>query len=128
MVNPVLVQDLKDHPTILHHMNGGNTHDPHTFQQVNISEYTSGVYPDYEFLLKDNNFVCLGLLQAVFDAKGTWLDKMYVNGTKADLLVKAQAPLFEYLGCPAPKGPFGVELFDEFGGFRRSQTWDEWLK
>lgn len=109
-------------------MNGGNTHGPNTFQQVNISEYTSGVYPDYEFLLKDNNLACLGLFQAVFDAKGPWLDKMYVNGTKADLLVKAQVPLFDYLGCPAPKGPFGVGLFDKFGGFRRSQTWDEWLK
>lgn len=126
MLNTPLIQDLKDHPTILHHMNGGNIQGPNTFQQIDISKYTDGVYPSYEFLLQDNNLACLGLFQAVFDARGSWLDGMYVNASKADLLVKAQVPLFAYLGCPVPKGPFGVELFEAFGGFRRSRSWDLW--
>ncbi|TID13993.1 aromatic peroxygenase [Venturia nashicola] len=127
LLNKRLIQDLKDHPTILQHMNGGNTQGPNTFKQLDISKYTDGVYPDYDFLLQDNNFACLGLNQAVFDAKGTWLDKMYVNGTEADELINAQTPLFEYLGCPTPKGPFWVEMLEEFRGFRRSQSWELWL-
>ncbi|QDS71386.1 hypothetical protein FKW77_002847 [Venturia effusa] len=123
-----LIQDLIRHPTILHHMNGGNTNGPATFQQINISEYTNGVYPSYDFLLRDNNFACLGLFQAVFDARRVWLEGMYVNASRAEALVKAQVPLFEYLGCPVPTGPFEVELFEGFGGFRRSQTWEEWAE
>ncbi|KAE9981996.1 hypothetical protein BLS_006748 [Venturia inaequalis] len=126
LLNKALVQDLIDHPTILHHLIGGNTHGLNTFQQLNISQYTDGVYPDYDFLLQDNNFACLGLFQAVFDAKGAWLDKMYVNASKADGLIKAQVPLFAYLGCPTPKGPFAVEMLEGFAGFRRSQGWELW--
>lgn len=128
LLNRPLLQDLKDHPTILHHLIGGNIHGLNTFQQLNLSEYTNGVYPDYDFLLQDQNLACLGLFQAVFDAKATWLDKMYVDGTKADELIKAQIPLFAYLGCPTPKGPFRVEMLEEFGGFRRSQNWELWME
>lgn len=108
-------------------MNGGNLHAPNSFKQVDISAYTSGVYPSYDFLLQGNNFACLGLYQAISDAKVPWLDRMYVNSSKAVQVVTDQVSLFVYLDCPTPKGPFDAKLFEEFPGWMRSQNWDEWL-
>jgi hypothetical protein len=33
-----------------------------------------------------------------------------------------QVPLFAYLDCPTPKGPFDSKLFDEFPGWKRVKS------
>jgi hypothetical protein len=125
-LNGDLVQDLIDQPFILSHLMGGNLGQTNTYEPIDINAYTSGLYPSYDFLLKDYNYACLGLFQAVFDAKVPWLDRMYVNSSDALRVVLDQVPLFAYLNCPQLKGPFDSSLFNKFPGWNRSQSWGDW--
>jgi hypothetical protein len=111
---------LKENPDILRHTIGGNLGTVNSWKTVDINKLTNGTYPSYEFLLEDNNYVCLALQQAVFHAP-LHLNKMYVNGSKAYKLITDAAPLFDYLSCP-PVKVIDASLFNEFPGWNRSFT------
>jgi hypothetical protein len=126
MYNTDSLSILKENPDILEHIVGGNNGNVNTWKSVDLAKFTNGVYPNYDFLLKDNNYVCLGLYQAVFHAP-LWLDKMYMNSTKAYQLILDAVPLFAYLNCPNVTTPFDPASFAEFPGWNRSFTWPEWF-
>jgi hypothetical protein len=110
----------------LQHILGGNVGINNSFQLIDINKYTHGTYPSYDFLLQDNNYACIALYQAVFDAP-LWLDKMYVNSSKAYKVVTDAVPYFDYLNCPKPKAPtFDNTIFNKFPGWNRSFNWQEW--
>ncbi|KAF2422177.1 Cloroperoxidase [Tothia fuscella] len=115
---------FKKYPDLLHKVVGGNEGAVNTFKSVNLAQLTNGTFPNFEFLLQDNNYACLGLFQAVYHAP-LFLEKMYANITKANGLISEQVPLFAYLNCPKV-APFGDELFKQYPGWNRSFTWDEW--
>jgi hypothetical protein len=124
MYNDDMLKIFKAHPDILGHSIGGNKGKVNTWESVDLNRLTAGVYPSYDFLLKDYNFVCLALQQAIFHAP-LWLDKIYMNSSRANKLILDAVPYFSYLNCPGPV-PFGDREFRQFPGWNRSFTWDEW--
>jgi hypothetical protein len=123
--NTDMLSILKENPEVLSHLIGGNTGTVNSWESVDIGKFTEGVYPNYDFLLKDNNYVCLGLQQAVFHAP-LWLDKMYENSTKAYNLVLSAVSYFDYLKCPNVTTPFSAAWFVDYPGWNRSFAWPEW--
>jgi hypothetical protein len=123
--NTDMLSILKENPEVLNRLIGGNNGTVNSWESVNIGKLTNGVYPDYDFLLKDNNYACLGLQQAVFHAP-LWLNKMYANSTRANNLVLSAVPYFSYLNCPNVTIPFSAVWFADYPGWNRSFSWPEW--
>ncbi|KAL9528660.1 Dothistromin biosynthesis peroxidase [Sphaerulina musiva] len=99
---------------------GGNTNGPNTFTGLNITSFTSGLFPAENFFTKKDSFACFAY-QFAAQAKPDLLGALdVVTGQIPSLTSQVKALMGELEGCSQLR-EVDEELLMQFQGYRRSK-------
>jgi len=97
-----------------------NTNGPNTFTGLNITSFTSGLFPAENFFTKKDSFACFAY-QFAAQAKPDLLGALdVVTGQIPSLTSQVKALMGELEGCSQLRG-VDEELLMQFQGYRRSK-------